>query len=362
MAQSAGTVIGISGDCFVVSGGSRTALRLGLAVQVGDILDVAAPAKLKLRMADGSIISVAAGTQMTIRAYAVDAAGQRQDASSVARAGIVARRRGSGRPGRQGSRSIPPSAPPRCARRTGLSRRSPASMQAGVLTGSIVMTSGATGRERHDSGTLGGAARSRAQPGAAARVEPGGVRCGHRPHRSALKRARIALIEASRGRAAPAKPGWRCAIALGVMLGLAYWAPGAFRDLETASLDLRFRIRGALPPGPEIAVVLVDEASLSRLGRWPLSRRLYAKAVEILDRAGARVIAFDLLFAEPEEPVAASIARGGAGGRRAARANRRTRRFASTLARIAEDEPDADFAASLARERQGAAAGRVSLV
>ena len=32
-------------------------------------------------MADGSIISVAAGTQMTIRAYAVDAAGQRQNAT-----------------------------------------------------------------------------------------------------------------------------------------------------------------------------------------------------------------------------------------------------------------------------------------
>jgi len=38
-------------------------------------------------------------------------------------------------------------------------------------------------------------------------------------------------------------------IALGVMLGLGNWAPGAFRDLETASLDLRFRIRGVRPPG-----------------------------------------------------------------------------------------------------------------
>jgi CHASE2 domain-containing sensor protein len=66
-------------------------------------------------------------------------------------------------------------------------------------------------------------------------------------------------------------------IALGVTLGLAYWAPGAFRHLETASLDLRFRIRGALAPGKETAVVLIDEASLSRLGRWPLSRRLYAR-------------------------------------------------------------------------------------
>jgi hypothetical protein len=52
LAQSAGTVIGLSGDCFVVSGGSRAALRLGQPVQVGDILDVAASGKLKLRTAE----------------------------------------------------------------------------------------------------------------------------------------------------------------------------------------------------------------------------------------------------------------------------------------------------------------------
>ena len=42
-------------------------------------------------------------------------------------------------------------------------------------------------------------------------------------------------------------------IALGVMLGLGYGAPGAFRDLETASLDLRFRLRGTLASGPAVA-------------------------------------------------------------------------------------------------------------
>src|SRR3954463_9024914 len=133
-------------------------------------------------------------------------------------------------------------------------------------------------------------------------MEPSGVRCGYRPHRGALKRAGLP----SRGIAWPRglrEAGLALFIALGVMLGLTYGAPGAFRDLETASLDLRFRIRGTLAPGPEIAVVLIDEASLSRFGRGPLSRRLYANAVAILDKAGARVIAFDLLFAEPEEPV-----------------------------------------------------------
>src|SRR3954449_11695685 len=143
MAQSAGTVIGISGDCFVVSGGSRTALRLGLAVQVGDILDVAAPAKLKLRMADGSIISVASGTQMTIRAYAVDAAGQRQDANLSLGQGLL--------------RAVvaPVTGPARFEVNTAVGTAAvrstdwfvevfPASMQVGVLDGTIVMTSDAT--------------------------------------------------------------------------------------------------------------------------------------------------------------------------------------------------------------------------
>jgi hypothetical protein len=143
LAQSAGTVIGIRGDCFVVSGGNRTPLRLGLPIQVGDILDVAAPAKLKLRMADGSIISVAAGTQMTIRAYAVDAAGQRQDATLSLGHGLL--------------RAVvsPVTGPARFEVDTAVGTAAvrstdwfveafPGAMQAGVLTGSIVMSSGAT--------------------------------------------------------------------------------------------------------------------------------------------------------------------------------------------------------------------------
>ncbi len=130
------------------------------------------------------------------------------------------------------------------------------------------------------------------------------------------------------------------------MLGFTYGAPGAFRDLETASLDLRFRVRGALLPGPEIAVILVDEADFSRLGRWPLSRRLYADAVALLDRAGARVIAFDLLFAEPEESVPQSFrdAARAAAGRLHEPGDAALR---STLVRIADDEPDVEFARTL---------------
>ena len=79
------------------------------------------------------------------------------------------------------------------------------------------------------------------------------------------------------------------------------------RGLETASLDLRFRVRGVRPPGSEVAVILVDDRSLEALGRWPFSRALFARALELLDHAGAKVVAFDLLFTEPDEPVPARV-------------------------------------------------------
>ena len=79
----------------------------------------------------------------------------------------------------------------------------------------------------------------------------------------------------------------------------------------------------------------------------------------MLDRAGARVIAFDLLFAEPEEAVSAVAARGRASrGRAAPRAAGRERCGQASRASPRMNRTR-DFAASPARERQGAAAGRL---
>lgn len=79
------------------------------------------------------------------------------------------------------------------------------------------------------------------------------------------------------------------------------------RELETTVFDLQLRLRGTLPPGPEIALVVVDEKSLAALGRWPLSRGRYADLVERLRQEGARVVAFDILFAEPEPPLPSEV-------------------------------------------------------
>jgi hypothetical protein len=79
-ADTAGTVVAISGPCFVEADGKRTPLKMGDPVHVTDTVDVMANAKLKLRMSDGSIVSAVGGSQMTIGDYAVDADGKRHAA------------------------------------------------------------------------------------------------------------------------------------------------------------------------------------------------------------------------------------------------------------------------------------------
>ncbi|MGE4013581.1 MAG: CHASE2 domain-containing protein, partial [Alphaproteobacteria bacterium] len=49
-----------------------------------------------------------------------------------------------------------------------------------------------------------------------------------------------------------------------------------------------------------VAIVDVDDESLSKLGQWPWPRPLLAKLVAKLHAAGAATVAFDVVFAEPD--------------------------------------------------------------
>jgi adenylate cyclase len=118
------------------------------------------------------------------------------------------------------------------------------------------------------------------------------------------------------------------------------------RGLETASLDLRFRIRGVEKPGPDVAVVMVDDRSLAALGRWPFTRRWFADALQVLDQDAAKVIVFDLLFAEPEEPVSSDI-RAAAAAAAAQLSDPRNAPLRSELQRLADDDPDGALAAAI---------------
>jgi adenylate cyclase len=131
-----------------------------------------------------------------------------------------------------------------------------------------------------------------------------------------------------------------------VILPLSVYDITGLRILETGSLDLRFRIRGHQPPGNDVAVVLVDDRSLAALGRWPLNRHLFADAIRAVRRAGARLVIFDLLFAEPEQSLPpdlqatarAAAARLPAGQDEALRA---------ALDRLLNDDPDGDLAGAI---------------
>src|SRR4051812_9643535 len=71
----AGSVVGVGGQVSVDRGGQRFPLVIGTPVFVGDTFQVPDGAKVKLRMSDGSILSVAPGS--TLRIDGFDASGRR---------------------------------------------------------------------------------------------------------------------------------------------------------------------------------------------------------------------------------------------------------------------------------------------
>ncbi|MFL5385749.1 MAG: CHASE2 domain-containing protein [Longimicrobiaceae bacterium] len=71
------------------------------------------------------------------------------------------------------------------------------------------------------------------------------------------------------------------------------------RMLERRVYDSWFTLRGPLPRPNGVAVVAIDLDSEQSLGRYPWSRKWHAQLLRNLKRAGARVVAFDLTFADP---------------------------------------------------------------
>jgi len=83
-------------------------------------------------------------------------------------------------------------------------------------------------------------------------------------------------------------------------------ALGPFENLELKTLDARFELRGPVAlRDSSIVIVAIDEAAFAGLPeKWPFPRRYFAKAIENLHTAGAKLIILDAEFTEPnlEEP------------------------------------------------------------
>jgi CHASE2 domain-containing sensor protein len=93
-------------------------------------------------------------------------------------------------------------------------------------------------------------------------------------------------------------------------LGVLAHSNHLLRRPEQETIDARFQIRGTeRRKTAGIALVDIDAATFNyyrnhnQPAQWPFPRRYDARVIEELHRAGAKVIAFDVQFTEPTDPV-----------------------------------------------------------
>jgi adenylate cyclase len=111
-------------------------------------------------------------------------------------------------------------------------------------------------------------------------------------------------VPAPRNRTARIRAAILLALVPGILgLGLLFWPPTS--GLESSGLDLLFLLRGVRPVPKDLCVVAIDEDSFAVRNvdparAWP--RGLHGELVRVLARAGARAVAFDVLFDRPGDP------------------------------------------------------------
>jgi len=71
------------------------------------------------------------------------------------------------------------------------------------------------------------------------------------------------------------------------------------QSLERKAYDLGM-LASSRAPSDKIAVIAIDEQSIANLGRWPWSREIHAKMVDILAAGHAKVIGHTAFFFEPQ--------------------------------------------------------------
>ncbi len=83
---------------------------------------------------------------------------------------------------------------------------------------------------------------------------------------------------------------------------LSLYPPHFFETLrlktEDVLLDIRHNLGFAPKPPEDMVIVAIDDESIHRIGRWPWDRHLMAQLIDRLSEA--RVVALDIVFAEPQ--------------------------------------------------------------
>ena len=85
-----------------------------------------------------------------------------------------------------------------------------------------------------------------------------------------------------------------------ITTALAISRPPYFARFEDAAYDIVLRSASTRAPAGRVAIVDIDERSLSDVGQWPWRRDVMGRLISSLRAAGAAVIAIDVIFAESD--------------------------------------------------------------
>lgn len=96
---------------------------------------------------------------------------------------------------------------------------------------------------------------------------------------------------------------WVHFLVLAALLASAVYGSGSSHDLRKRLQYATFDTFNRIHPRPatdKVVIVDLDEESVKKLGQWPWPRHIMADMVDTLKTLGASVIAFDIVFAEPD--------------------------------------------------------------
>ena len=91
-----------------------------------------------------------------------------------------------------------------------------------------------------------------------------------------------------------------CLVLLAGLVALRIGNPGPLESLRVRTFDFYQTLQPRQATLKPAVIVDIDEASLKTFGQWPWPRTLLADLVAKLARLGSAVVAFDIIFAEPD--------------------------------------------------------------
>jgi serine/threonine-protein kinase len=95
---------------------------------------------------------------------------------------------------------------------------------------------------------------------------------------------------------------WKADWFLGVLVAIVMLVAARgdlIQSLERKAYDLGVKA-ASRTPSDRIAIIAIDDASIANIGRWPWSRDVHARMIDLLGGAKAKVIANTTFFFEPQ--------------------------------------------------------------